>query len=88
MSLETSFWCKMWVSVGPYGLQTLLTIRYDALGRRIESADYTAGCTNGRRTRHILSSRETIVEYVYSVSTPSGGRPGSGAAACEGSQIK
>lgn len=51
----------------------LLTIQYDALGRRVETIDYQDGCTNGRRTRHIMSGLETIAEYVYSACTTGGG---------------
>ncbi len=51
----------------------LLTLKYDALGRRVETIDYQDGCTEGRRTRHILAGLETIAEYVYTTCTPSGG---------------
>jgi len=45
----------------------LLTMKYDALGRRIETADYVnnTGCDTGvpLRTRHIVAGLQTIEEY-------------------------
>jgi RHS repeat-associated protein len=56
----------------------LLWIRYDAIGRRIESWDYAddrepCGAGAEVKTRHVYSGIETIEEYVCCQTTPTAG---------------